>query len=72
MTDPEKSKKLTEIFGLDPLKQPHTATDDFEIALMQFLHPWIAIVSLDNVIEGLDQAVETLETRRDIEIEDKS
>ena len=60
-------KRLQELFGRAELPK-----DDFETQLMLFLHPWIALVSLDKVIEGLDHTVQTLELRRDLEIEAKA
>jgi len=64
----ELPKELQDALAVETLPK----TDDFEVSLMQFLYPWIALVSLDKVIEGLDRAVETLEQRRDLELAEKS
>lgn len=39
----------------------------FEDALGLFLHKWLLVTSLDEVIEGLDTYVAAMELRRDVQ-----
>lgn len=58
---------LKKLFGTPVRTKP----DSFEVALGVVCLEWIALIGLDNVIEGLDEFVSALEIRRDLEFNQK-
>lgn len=55
-------KGLEEIF-----KAGHIAENSFEAQLGLLVHKWIILVGLDVVIQSLDDEIQALELRRDLE-----